>query len=61
MRGNTIRRWLAAALALAAADGAWAQAPSFPSRPVELIVHTGAGGGSDLFARIVAEIINRDK
>lgn len=60
---RTIGRWLAAALALAGADGAWAQAPAshFPSRPIELIVHTGAGGGSDLFARVVAEIINKDR
>jgi putative tricarboxylic transport membrane protein len=43
----------------AGASGAWAQA--FPAKPVELIVHTGAGGGSDLFARVVAEIINREK
>lgn len=63
MKGKTIRRWLAAALALAGAEGAWAQAlPSgFPSRPIELVVHTGAGGGSDLFARVVAEIINKEK
>ena len=33
----------------------------FPSRPVELVVHTGAGGGGDLFARTVAEIITRGK
>ena len=53
-------RWcgLAAALALGA-SGAWAQA--FPSKPVELVVHTSAGGGGDLFARAVAEIITKDK
>jgi putative tricarboxylic transport membrane protein len=33
----------------------------FPSRPVELVVHTGAGGGGDLFARTVAEIIMKGK
>ena len=52
-------RWIAAALALSGAGYASAQA--FPSRPVEFIVHTAAGGGSDLFARVVAEIINREK
>lgn len=36
-------------------------AQPFPSRPVELVVHTGAGGGGDLFARTVAEIITRGK
>lgn len=50
---------LAALPALVPAREAYAQA--FPSRPVELIVHTGPGGGSDLFARVVAEIVNRDK
>lgn len=57
-RGRAVR-WLAAALALAGAGGAFAQ--SFPSRPLEFVVHTGAGGGSDLFARVVAEIINRER
>lgn len=51
-------RWLIAALALGA-SGAWAQA--FPSKPVELVVHTSAGGGGDLFARAVAEIITKEK
>lgn len=50
--------WLAAAAAVSA-FGAWGQ--SFPSKPVELVVHTGAGGGGDLFARAVAEIITKEK
>lgn len=41
--------------------GAVASAQGFPVRPVELIVHTTAGGGSDLFTRTVAEIITREK
>jgi tripartite-type tricarboxylate transporter receptor subunit TctC len=45
-------------LAMGAA-GAWAQA--YPSKPIELVVHTSAGGGGDLFARTVAEIITREK
>ena len=40
-------------------------APSFaqpyPARPIELISPTGAGGGSDLVARTVAEIIAKEK
>jgi len=44
---------------LAPAEVVWSQ--PYPSRPLELIVHTGAGGGSDLFARVVAEIINKEK
>ncbi len=44
---------------LVPAQVAWPQ--PYPSRPLELIVHTGAGGGSDLFARVVAEIVNKEK
>ena len=46
-------------LLLAGVSGAWAQ--NYPIKPVELVVHTSAGGGGDLFARTVAEIITRDK
>ncbi len=44
---------------VAGITGAWAQA--FPAKPIELVVHTSAGGGGDLFARTVAEIITREK
>jgi putative tricarboxylic transport membrane protein len=43
---------------------AWAPscaAQPYPSRPIELVSPTGPGGGSDLVARIVADIITRDK
>ena len=43
----------------------WWAVPSFaqpyPSRPIELVSATGAGGGSDLVCRQVAEIIARQK
>jgi putative tricarboxylic transport membrane protein len=52
-------------LALACCLTAWSAAPSFaqsyPSRPIELVSSTGAGGGSDLVCRIVAEIIGKEK
>ena len=38
---------------------AWAQ--PFPSKPLEFVVHTSAGGGTDIFGRVVAEIIAREK
>src|SRR5688572_13663489 len=36
-------------------------AQAFPSRPLELVVHTGPGGGTDLIARMVGEILTREK
>jgi putative tricarboxylic transport membrane protein len=36
-------------------------AQTFPSKPIELISPTGAGGGSDLVARMVADIVAKEK
>ncbi len=36
-------------------------AQTFPSRHIELVSPTGAGGGSDLVARTVAEIVAKEK
>jgi putative tricarboxylic transport membrane protein len=36
-------------------------AQTFPSKAIEVVVHTGPGGGSDLFVRAVADIIVREK
>jgi putative tricarboxylic transport membrane protein len=38
-----------------------AHSQAFPTKPIELVVHTGPGGGTDLVARIVAEILMREK
>jgi putative tricarboxylic transport membrane protein len=49
-----------AALAALAALGASAQ--SFkPTRPIEVVVHTGPGGGSDVLARAVALMMEKEK
>ncbi len=45
--------------AILAAPAAWTQ--GFPSRPLEIVVLTGPGGGNDRVARIVAEIFAREK
>jgi len=51
------RLWLAAVLAVPLA----VQAQGYtPTRPVEAVVHTGPGGGSDLLARAVALMIEKE-
>jgi putative tricarboxylic transport membrane protein len=50
-------------IALAAALCAATQ-PAFaykPARPVEVVVHTGPGGGSDLLARAVAQMMEKER
>ena len=50
--------WVAAALCALAAG----EASAFkPTRPVEVVVHTGPGGGSDLLARAVATMMEKEK
>ena len=39
---------------------AWSQEFK-PSKQIETVVHTGAGGGSDLFARAIAEMMQKEK
>jgi len=62
MHINTSRMLFAAAL------GAWSvlvvpltSAQPYPSKPIELIVHTSAGSGGDVVSRAVAEIIRANK
>ena len=38
--------------------GVWAFEPT---KPVEVVVHTGPGGGSDIFARAITEMIQKEK
>jgi putative tricarboxylic transport membrane protein len=38
-----------------------ALAQPYPVRPIELVVHTSAGSGTDVIARAVAEIMRREK
>ena len=38
-----------------------ALAQPYPSKPVEFVAHSGPGGGPDVFARAVTEIIAREK
>jgi tripartite-type tricarboxylate transporter receptor subunit TctC len=54
-----MRRLSAIAIALLAASIATAQAQSYPSRPVRIIVAVSAGGGVDTVTRIVADQVSR--
>ncbi len=41
-------------------DRAWSQEFK-PSKQIEAVVHTGPGGGSDLLARAIAEMLQKEK
>lgn len=43
------------ALVIPGAASAWT-----PTRPVETVVHTGPGGGSDIFARAIADLLQKE-
>jgi putative tricarboxylic transport membrane protein len=47
-------------LALCFSACAWGQGFT-PSRPVDLVVHSAPGGGSDVFARALVEMVEREK
>jgi len=54
-----MRHFSAIAIAFLAASIATAQAQSYPSRPVRIIVAVSAGGGVDTVTRIVADQVSR--
>jgi len=64
-RNRTIAALGAAAIACSAAAPAQSASTgsgqAYPSRTIEFIVHVNPGGGTDVFARLVTEIMTRDK
>jgi putative tricarboxylic transport membrane protein len=55
-------RTLAAMLtAMAAGAPIAVHAQTFPSRPMEMVIHSNPGAGQDVFGRLVAEISAREK
>lgn len=49
------------AAALLVASGMTTAAEFKPSRPIEFIVHTGPGGGADVLARFISQLVDREK
>jgi len=58
-RSLNFNRLLAGAVTLFAAFAAPAQ--PYPSKAIEFVVHTAPGGGTDLFARVVTDILQKEK
>ena len=52
---------IAGAALLTAITAGTAAGQAFPSRQMEFVVHTSAGGGTDVFARAVADMLGREK
>jgi tripartite-type tricarboxylate transporter receptor subunit TctC len=51
--------WIAAAVAAALATGGLARAQSYPTRPVHIFVPYAAGGGVDILARTLGDVVSR--
>ncbi len=60
MRTTVFARVMACGM-LAAQASITALAQVYPSKPIELVVHTSAGSGGDVVSRAVAEIIRANK
>jgi tripartite-type tricarboxylate transporter receptor subunit TctC len=58
MNSTNAARLACAALAVAAAGAAFAQA-GYPSKPVRMVVPSSAGGGTDIVARIIAPELSK--
>ena len=61
MNKLSIHRAIGVLIAVAAYAASPAVAQGFPSQPLEFVAHTAAGGGTDQFARLIAEIFTREK
>ena len=60
MRQKALLPLVAVLMAGLGSVGAGAQSYQ-PNRPVELVVHSAPGGGSDVFARAVVEMVEKEK
>jgi putative tricarboxylic transport membrane protein len=53
--------WSLVSVAAAGVFSTIASAQAFPSRPIEFVAHTSPGGGTDLFARSVTDMLAKEK
>jgi putative tricarboxylic transport membrane protein len=58
---NKVSVWLLVILFVVIGVGNVLAASNFPDKPVTLVVHAGAGGGSDIFARTLAAAVEKEK
>lgn len=61
---NTHHRTLAAGIALsviALSASAPAFSQAYPAKPIEMVIHTNPGGGQDVFGRLFADIVAKEK
>ena len=56
-----LRTFVAMLSAVAAGAPIAVHAQAFPSRPIEMVIHSNPGAGQDVFGRLVAEISAREK
>jgi tripartite-type tricarboxylate transporter receptor subunit TctC len=58
---RVISRLLTAALVSAAANAGavWAAEEKYPSRPIEMVVNFGPGGGADIFGRAIGRMMEK--
>ena len=57
----TVRVWVLVASCLALGIGNASGAAKFPEKPITLVVHAGAGGGSDIFSRTLSAAFDKEK
>ena len=56
-----MKQWIAVILLVAGAAPAAIAQPFQPTRPVDIVVHNAPGGGSDLLARFIASVVEKEK
>jgi len=61
MRTSITSAALAAAVASAAFGSSAQSQPAYPTKPIELVVSSGAGGGADVSARLLANYLSKKK